>query len=270
MTSRDAVQARVPKGPSLASFDAGSRCSARECFDHDSEERRGVGRRRPGCIVRGEPGIVCQRLVPGGDVRLDISDAVRALTGKAAFRARFRRQPERFAERTAAKPRVIEWPCWRPGYREIRPDPSPDDGTEGSTTQMSAPGRDFAQIRCPAAGFAGFVSEFFAYSRVAVSTTVPICYAAPDLPYCQRGFSPLCWTPCVRHFPSPLPSRHGHWRCPSGCCGAVSCSPFAQIGTKTVGRSRVGPKVVFVLERIPGVTRPYLGCIWVVEHWFRE
>ena len=179
------------RSPSPASFDAGSRRSVREFFDRDSDERRGIGPRQPARIARGEPGLVRQRLVPGGEVRFGTSDAVHVLTGNVPFRARLRGQPERFAELTAAKPQVIGWPCRRPGYRGIRPYPPPDNGTEGSTTQMGAPRRDVAQNRCPTAGFAGFGSEFVGFSGVAVSTVDATCHAAPDLPHCQRVFSPM-------------------------------------------------------------------------------
>ena len=195
MTSRDALQARVRQGPSPVRFDAVSRRSVRECFDRDLEERRSIGRRAPGCIVRGEPGLFRQRPAPGGGVRLDTSNAVRVPAGKAPFLARLRGRPERIAERAAAKPRAIGWPCRRSGYREIRPNLPPDKGREGSSTPMGAPGRDFAQIRCSTAGFAGFVSECVEYSRVPVSTADPISDAAPDLPRCQREFLSLCWTP---------------------------------------------------------------------------
>lgn len=195
MTSRDALQARARQGPSPVRFDAVSRRSVRECFDPDSEARRGIGRRAPGCIVRGEAGLFRQRPAPGGDVRLDASDAQYVLTGKAPFRARLRGRPERFAELAAAKPRAIGRPCRRTGYREIRPNLPPDNGSEGCTTPMGAPGRDFAQNRRSTAGFADFLPEFSAHSRVAVSTADPISDAAPDLPRCQREFLSLCWTP---------------------------------------------------------------------------
>lgn len=134
----------------------------------------------------GKPGFARQWLVP----RRNTSDAVRVLTGKAPFRTRFRGQPERFAEPAAAKPRVIGWPCRRPGYREIRPNLSPDNGREGSSRQMGAPGRDISQHPCSTAGFAGFVPEFSGYSGVAVSTVGSFSHAAPDLRHCQRIFSP--------------------------------------------------------------------------------
>ena len=67
---------------------------------------------------------------------------------------------------------------------------------EGATMHMTAlRGAILRKIRCSTAGFAGFVSECVEYSRVPVSTADPISYAAPDLPHCQRVFSPLCWTP---------------------------------------------------------------------------